>query len=334
MVHVGGSNYRGEVPDSWIKRPGDYALAIASVSSNSSLSVPLRVRCGDADEQFGELCRRRCRDADGLWFDSKAGVCKKRPRMEVKAATDRLELRHIKTKAAPTYTTSVEVRLSSGDVDSVSRVEWSALSSEEWLRLGQLSGAIDSDHPVAVIPVTVDAASLNDTAGSGPLRASITVSSRMAGRSDLFENGTQISMIEVAVTIEAAPYLTAQDMQVTKFTGEEVRDNGVLALGDILRVAVYAFDYGRKPISRAGLRITASLIGSDAKPQIVDLQYATAGTNLYRGDIPSSWLEAAGSYSLRVSVNSSNVESTTLTWALTVAASNRSLYVAVAISSV
>jgi hypothetical protein len=141
-------------------------------------------------------------------------------------------------------------------------------------------------------------------------------------------------MIEVAVTIEAAPYLTAQDMQVTKFTGEEVRDNAVLALGDILRVAVFAFDYGRKPISRAGLRITASLIGSDAKPQIVDLQYATAGTNSYRGDIPSSWLEAAGSYSLVVSVNSSNVESTTLTWALTVAASNRSLYVAVAISSV
>jgi hypothetical protein len=255
--------------------------------------------------------------------------------MEVKAATDRLELRHTKAKATPTYTTSVEVRLSSGDVDSVSRVEWSALSSEEWLRLGQLSGAIDSDHPVAVIPVTVDAASLNDTAGSGPLRASITVSSLLAGRSDLFENGTQISMIEVAVTIEAAPYLTAQDMQVTKFTGEEVRDNAVLALGDILRVAVYAFDYGRKPISRAGLRITASLsIGSNAKPQIVDLQYAATGTNLYRGDIPSSWLEAAGSYSLVVSVNSSNVESTTLTWALTVAASNRSLYVAVAISSV
>jgi hypothetical protein len=68
--------------------------------------------------------------------------------------------------------------------------------------------------------------------------------------------------------------------------------------------------------------------------QIVDLQYATAGTNLYRGDIPSSWLKGAGSYSLVVSVNSSKVESTTLAWSLAVAASNQSLYVAVAISLV
>ena len=78
----------------------------------------------------------------------------------------------------------------------------------------------------------------------------------------------------------------------------------------------------------------ASLIDSDKRQQTVDLQYAATGTNLYRGDIASSWLEGAGSYSLRVSVNSSKVESTTLTWSLTVAASNQSLYVAVAISSV
>jgi mRNA-degrading endonuclease toxin of MazEF toxin-antitoxin module len=248
--------------------------------------------------------------------------------MALKAANDRLSITHTKAKATPTYTTSVEVRLTSGDVDSVSRVEWSAVSSVEWLRLGTITGTVDSRSPVAEIPVTVHDAKLNDTGASGPpLKATITVSNRIAGRSDLFDNGTQRVVMDVEVSIAATPHLTRDDASVRNAEGKDVGKNSVLAPGDMLVIVAKAFDYSRLPIPRAGLRITASLIGPKSQIQLVELQHIS--DNTYRGEITSAWLEDTGGYQLQLNTSSSSLE-----WPLTVAASNQSLYIAVGISSV
>jgi hypothetical protein len=104
MLHVAGNRYCGDVPDSWIKRPGNYLLRVVSGSSDaggfaSPFDVRLHVRCGDTDDETDGQCRRRCRDADGLWFDSNVGLCKKRPQMALKTASDKLSFTHTKAKA-------------------------------------------------------------------------------------------------------------------------------------------------------------------------------------------------------------------------------------------
>jgi hypothetical protein len=248
--------------------------------------------------------------------------------MALKTASDKLSFTHTKAKATPTYTTSVEVRLTSGDVDSASRVEWSALSSEKWLRLGSMRGTVDSNDPVAEIPLTVSALSLNDTAFSGSLRATITVSSRIANRSDLFENGTQTRWMDVEVSINAAPYVTDADVTVQTSSGEILSNGSEVTAGDTLTVVVVAVDFERLPISRAGMQV-AGFVGSQGVQRPIQIQHRQGNT--YRGEIPSSWIDKdGGEYRLVVGTPDTSVAELRFV----IVTSSRSLYVGIVIALV
>jgi hypothetical protein len=181
---------------------------------------------------------------------------------------------------------------------------------------------------VAVIPVTVDAALLADTAVSGPLRANIMVSSLIAGRSDLFENGTQLSVIDVEVTVSATPCLTSADVLVQTSSGETLREGGEVTAGDTLTIVVSAFDFMRLPISRPALQITGFLLESRGALKTIQLQHRQS--NAYRGEVPSSWIDNDGEYSLGIGTNDTSVAELRFV----VVTSSQSLYIGIGIASV
>ena len=284
------------------------------------------MRCGDSEEKdLSGRCRPRCKDEPGFnWLDAKANACKKRPEMALKTASDKLSITHTKALSNPVSKSTVEVRLASGDVDGMSAVEWIASSSAGWLRLRQRNGTVNSDAPVAQMNLVLDSTGLNDTGVASLLRANITVVSRMAGRSDLFDKGTHLLTMEVQVAILAAPSVTLADVRIQRSSGEDLVDGGSVVTGDALTITASAFDYERLPISRAGLQLTVHLVGGGGLLKLLEMRYREGNT--YRSEVPSSWLEKAGSYSLRIG---DMVEIR-----FEVSASNRSLYIGAAIASV
>jgi hypothetical protein len=329
LQHQGGAWYAGAVPDSWIREPGAYNLTIESIhgaETVSSLRIPFEVRCGDSEEKdLSGRCRPRCKDEPGFnWLDAKANACKKRPEMALKAASDKLSITHTKALSNPVSKSTVEVRLASGDVDGISAVEWIASSSAGWLRLGQSNGTVNSDAPVAQMNLVLDSTGLNDTGVASLLRANITVVSRMAGRSDLFDKGTHLLTMEVQVAILAVPSVTRADVRIQRSSGEDLMDGGSVVSGDALIITANTFDYERLPISREGLQLTVHLVGGRDLLKLLEMRYREGNT--YRSEVPSSWLEKAGSYSLNIS--------NTVEIRFEVSKSNRSVYIGAAIASV
>jgi hypothetical protein len=306
-----------------------YAAMSASGASERRCTVLPRVevKCEEFEEQVDGQCRPRqqCRDEAGFsWLDTKANACKKRPEMALKTASDKLSITHIKALSTPLYSTMVEVRIASGDVDGISVVEWTASSSAVWLRLGERNGTVNSDAPVAQVNLVLDSRGLNDTGVASPLRANITVVSQIAGRSDLFEKGTHVLTMEVQVIILAVPNVTLADLRVQRSSGEDLTNGGSVVTGDALIISATAFDYERLPIPRAGLQLTVNLTGGGGLQKLLEMQYREGST--YRSEVPSSWLEKAGSYSLRIG--------DVVEIRFEVSASNRSLYIGAGIASV
>jgi hypothetical protein len=97
-----------------------------------------------------------------------------------------------------------------------------------------------------------------------------------------------------------------------------------MVTGDALIISATAFDFERLPIPRAGLQLTVNLTGGGGLQKLLEMQYREGST--YRSEVPSSWLEKAGSYSLRIG--------DVVEIRFEVSASNRSLYIGAGIASV
>jgi uncharacterized protein with PQ loop repeat len=262
------------------------------------------VKCSEGEQEIDGLCRPRevCTNQNGFWEETVAGVtkCRKKPRMAIKAANDALAVALKKSYASPDARSNVEIRLVSGDVDAASTVEWTASSSSKWLVLGQTSGTVASDHPVAVMSVTALGSGQNDTSASGPLRSIITVSSRIRqqpGRSDLFELNTGSLAMAVEVTIEAALRLTNADVRVVDRDGNSVTDGGEVVSGRTLSVTARAFDFERLQICRTALQIAVQLSQlSGASNESLPMVHHDGNT--YQAELPSSWISEPGPYTL------------------------------------
>jgi hypothetical protein len=337
IVPTQGAETRNATEPVLFRSTGSYALHLqylamsASGASERQCTIlrHVEVRCAEMEEQVDGQCRPRqqCRDEVGFdWLDIKANACKKRPEMALKTASDKLSITLIKTNSTPVYCTTVEVRLASGAVDGVSTVEWTASSSVGWLRLGQRNGTANSNAPVGEVSVLMDSRGLNDTGVTSPLRANITVVSRMAGRSDLFEKGTHLLTMEVQLSVLAVACMTLADLRIQRSSGEDLMDGASVVAGDTLIISANAFDYERLPIPRAGLQLTVRLTSDRGLSKFLEMQYREGNT--YRGEVPSSWLVIEGSYRLRIG-DTREVEIR-----FEVSKSNRSLYIGAGISSV
>jgi len=225
--------------------------------------------------------------------------------MALKAASDRLVFADVKTRDKMVHAKTVEVRLASGDVSSVSPVSWTAKSSASWLVLTQTSGTVSSASPVADLHVTMSAAGHADTSESGqPLIAFLTVESRLQARTDLFQNSTDRIEMQVEFEIKAEPYLGESDVSVRTSSMDMVAVNSEVIAGDTLEVTVNVLDCERMPISRPGLQIVLSLTGGKRTDPV---PLGHRGNNVYDADMPNSWIEDAGSYTLWVNSTNSAV---------------------------
>ena len=251
--------------------------------------------------------------------------------MAIKAASDAVAVAVKKSLAAPNAYSAVEIRLVSGDVDAASMVEWNASSSCTWLVLGETSGTVASANPVAVMNVTALGSGQNDTSASGPLRSTITVSSRMRnqpGRSDLFELNTSSLVVAVEVTIEAAVFLNPSDVRVQKRSGDDLIHGSEVVAGDTLTVTAQAFDFERRPVTRATLQIPVALSCAETSLEFSTLKWKFGNTFVV--ELPSAWIEEPGEYVLwmNATADSSGVAPITFT----VSSGNQTMYVGLGIA--
>jgi hypothetical protein len=330
-----------------LSRSGLFALKLRKVNSTQECSlIPrLEVRCGQEEQEVAGQCRR-CPLDKGFWQDGNR-KCKKKPLMAVKAASDRLIIKLSKTRSSPTSHSTIEVRLASGDVESTELIMWTARSSTDWLRLGNATGMVYSDAPVAPIGVVMDATGLADTFTTGPRIAAIVLTSTMpaaGSSSSVFERGSSVLEMVAELTIVADVELIPSDVTVrtpdggTLSTGAAVPTGSLVtvitiddevAAGSKLTVTVRAFDCDRLPVFRPDAQIAMSLFMGDNRVWKGATKLIYLATNEFRAEVPATWVEDAGSYDLNITSSSGGV-----TLRFTVSSSKQALYIALGISSV
>jgi uncharacterized protein with PQ loop repeat len=118
-----------------------------------------------------------------------------------------------------------------------------------------------------------------------------------AGRTQVFEQGSDELMMAVEVTIEAAVVVTKEDVRVVDREGNSVSDGGEVVIGRALSVTVTAFDFERLPIRRTALQIGVQLSQlSGSSNNTLPMQHQDGNT--YQAEVPSSWISKPGPYTL------------------------------------
>ncbi len=287
LIPSQGTEVRNVTDDVALTKVGSFGLHLRYLTSRGEpkqcpLVAKMVVACREGEDEVDGQCQP-C-DPIASWFDPLARKCSRRPRMALKAASDRLAVTLIKTKTTTLHATSIEVRLASGDVDSVSPVSWTASSSASWLLLAADHGIVNSASPVAELHMTMSAAGRADTSESGqPLSAILTVESRLHTRSDLFQNATNRIEMQVELRVESAVYILQEHVEIRKGDGSLFLFDavGTARIVDTLSVTARAFDCEALSINRGGEVVTLS-IRHEASGEWVNstLQYR-GSSNMY-----------------------------------------------------
>jgi hypothetical protein len=203
-----------------LSRSGSFALKPKKANSTQECSlIPrLDIKCAEDEQEVDGACtpRPKCAVAEGYWQDAKK-ECKKKALIAVKAASDELLVKLLKSRSAPTSSLTFEVRLARGDVDATEPIVWAARSSAGWLRLGNITGTVYSNAPVAAVGVVVDATGVNDTFTIGPLNATIEINSSMPSAnssSSVFVRASSVLEMVAELTIAAKVELVPSDVPV------------------------------------------------------------------------------------------------------------------------
>jgi hypothetical protein len=262
LIPSQGTEVRNVTDDVALTRVGSFGLHLRYLTSRGeSKQCPLAskvvVACREGEDEVNGICQP-C-DPVASWFDPLARKCIRRPRMALKAASDRLAVTLVKTRKTKDIEASIEVRLASGDVNSASPVSWTATSSAAWLSLVENSGIVNSANPVAELRVNMNAAGHADASSrkfGQPLSAVLTVESRFRARSDMFQNSTDRIEMLVELRVESAVYVLQEHVEIRKEDGSLLPFDaiGTLRRVDALSVTVHAFDCETEalPINRGG----------------------------------------------------------------------------------
>jgi hypothetical protein len=151
-------------------------------------------------------------------------------------------------------------------------------------------GIVDSASPVAELHVNMSAAGRADASESGqPLRAILTVESRLQARSDLFQYSTDRIEMQVELRVESAVYVLQEHVEIRKGDGSLLSFAAVdetVRTVDTLSVTARAFDCETipLPINRGGEVLTLR-IRNEASGEWVNttLQYSGSG-NMYSAE--------------------------------------------------
>jgi hypothetical protein len=134
----------------------------------------------------------------------------------------------------------------------------------------------------------------------------------------------------VAVTIDAAVYLTPKDVRVQKRSGDDVAHGSQVVAGDTLTVTAEAFDFERLPAARAALHIPVTLSCKKTSLNVSTALKLKFG-NTYIAELQSSWVEEPGPCTLVIDGGKAN-GAVTLDFEVT--KTNLSIFVAAGIGGV
>jgi hypothetical protein len=166
----------------------------------------------------------------------------------------------VKTNSTKTNRGTVQVWLTSGDVDPSAPVRWTAVlpPNTRWLSCNVLNGTVDGRSPTGTFVVDADASGEKDAGGASPLHSTITVASTMnsTNGSIQFLEGSDRRTIEVSVKVVAVAYLRLAENDITVSSKEDRQPvtlscvPGSFPVATSLMITVVTYDCDRLLIER------------------------------------------------------------------------------------
>jgi hypothetical protein len=291
--------------------PGAYEVELQEAGSRCTLLSSVNVGCSEgyiAAGGTGGNCTKdltQCIDTI-QWRDPTTHRCRQKPAVAVSGSSTDVAIIVVKTNKTKTTRGTVQVRLTSGDVDPSAPVHWTALlpPSTPWLTCNVLNGTVDGRTSTATFVVDADASGKKDTGGASPLRSTVTVTSTMnsANWPVPFMDGSDRRTIEVSVQVVAVAYLAESDITVSSKEDRQPLSLSRIPVATSLTVTVVTYDCDRLPIERdqqLKLRLWKSAAASSESRNIT-LLYAGNGC-AFNAEIPGTALSDPGAYQLEVS---------------------------------
>jgi hypothetical protein len=211
----------------------------------------------------------------------------------------------VKTNKTKTQSGTVQVRLTSGDVDPSAPVRWMAVlpPNTPWLSCSVLNGTVDGRSSTGTFVVDADASGEKDTGGASPLRSTITVASTMTSANGpvQFSEGSDNRTIEVSVKVVAVAYLAKNDITISSKDDRQPVTLSRIPAATSLMVTVVTYDCDRLRIERdqqLKLRLWKSTASSSESRNITFLY---AGNGSFNAEIPGTALSDPGAYQLEIS---------------------------------
>jgi surface protein len=238
------------------------------------------------------------------WWDPTTNRCRQKPAVAVSGSSTDVSMIVVKTNKTKTNRGTVQVRLTSGDVDPSAPVHWTAVlrPNTPWLSCNMLNGTVDGRSSTGTFVVDADASGKKDTGRASPLRSTITVASTLksANGSVQFLEGSDRRTIEVSVQVVAVAYLAENDITISSKEDRQPFALSRIPVSTSLTVTVVTHDCDRLPIERdqqLKLRLWKSTAASSESRNITFLY---AGNGSFNAEIPGTALYDPASYQLEV----------------------------------
>jgi hypothetical protein len=290
--------------------PGAYEVELQEAGSRCTLLSSVNVGCSKGYVAAGGTegnCTKDLTDCIDTvqWRDPTTNRCRQKPAVAVSGSSTDVSITVVKTNRTKTNRGTVQVRLTSGDVDPSAPVRWTAVlpPNTPWLSCNALNGTVDGRSSTGTFVVVADASGKKDTGGAGSLQSAITVTSTMssANGSVQFLEGSDHRTIEVSVKVVAVAYLAENDISVSYKVDRQPVTLSRIPVATSLMVAVVTYDCDRLRIERdqhLKLRLWKSTATSSESRNITFLY---AGNGSFNAEIPGTALSDPGAYQLEVS---------------------------------
>jgi hypothetical protein len=289
--------------------PGAYEVELQEAGSRCTLVSSVAVGCSEgyvAAAGIGGVCTKdRTECTADQWRDPTANRCRQKPAVAVSGSSTDVSITVVKTNRTKTNSGTVQVRLTSGDIDPSAPVRWTAVlpRNTPWLSCNVLNGTVDGRSSTGTFVVDADASGEKDTGGASPLRSTITVTSTMTSATGpvQFMEGSDRRTIEVSVEVVAVAYLAKNDIAISSKEDRQPVTLSRIPVATSLVVNVVTYDCDRLLIERdqqLKLRLWKSTAASS---EPLNITFVYAGNGSFNAEIPGTALSDAGAYHLEVS---------------------------------
>jgi hypothetical protein len=290
--------------------PGAYEVELQEAGSRCTLLSSVAVGCSEgyvaAGGTDGNCTKDRTDCTADQWRDPTTNRCRQKPAVAVSGSSTDVSITVVKTNRTKTNRGTVQLRLTSGDVDPSAPVRWTAAlpRNSSWLSCKVANGQVDGQSTTSIFVVDANASGLKDT-GANPLHSTITVASTMTSTngSVQFLDGSDVRTIKVSVKVVAVAYLSQKDITISSKEDRQPVPLSRIPVATSLMVTVVTYDCDRLRIERdqqLKLRLWKSTAASSESRNITFLY---AGNSSFNAEIPGTALSDPGAYQLEISAS-------------------------------